>query len=81
MIAFAMVVLDVLGDRAPEMALAERYDSMEAFLLDRPHEAFGVGIRVRRVVRSAHDLDSGLTQLFVNQVRPFRVAIANQYAT
>ena len=81
MIAFAMVVLDVLGDRAPEMALAERYDPIEAFLLDRPHEAFGVGIRVRRLVRSAHDLDSGLTQLFVNQFRPFRVAIANQYAT
>ena len=61
MIALAMVVLDVLGDRAPEMALAERYDPIEAFLLDRPHEAFGVGIRVRRLVRSAHDLESGLT--------------------
>jgi hypothetical protein len=34
MIALAMVVLDVLGDRAPEMALAERYDPIEAFLLD-----------------------------------------------
>ena len=51
MIALAMVVLDVLGDRAPEMALAERYDPIEAFLLDRPHEAFGVGIRVRCLVR------------------------------
>jgi hypothetical protein len=50
MIALAMVVLDVLGDRAPEMALAERDDPIEAFLLDRPHEAFGVGIRVRRLV-------------------------------
>ena len=50
MIALAMAVLDVLGDRAPEMALAQRYDPIEAFLLDRPHEAFG-GIRVRRLVR------------------------------
>jgi len=61
MIPLAMVVLDVFGDRAPEMALAERDDPIEAFLLDRPHETFGVGIRVRRLVRSAHDLDSGLT--------------------
>ena len=45
MIALAMVVLDVLGDRAPEMALAQRYDPIEAFLLDRPHEAFGVALR------------------------------------
>ena len=33
MITLAMVVLDVLGDRAPEMALAERFDPIEAFLL------------------------------------------------
>jgi hypothetical protein len=48
MIALAMVVLDVLGDRAPEMALAKRYDPIEAFLLNRPHETFGVGIGVSR---------------------------------
>lgn len=80
MIALAIVVLDVLGDRAPEMALTERHDPIEAFLLDRAHEAFGVGIRVRRLVLGAHDLDRGFTQLFENPVRPFRVAIANQYA-
>ena len=61
MIALAMVVLDVLGDRAPEMALAEGHDPTEAFLLDRAYEAFGVGVRVRRLRGSAHDLDPDFT--------------------
>ena len=81
MVSLAVVVLDVLPREDAQVALTERDHSIETFLFDRPHEPFGVRIRVRRLVRRAHVLDSGLTQLFVNQFRPFRVAIANQYAT
>jgi hypothetical protein len=38
-IPFAMVVLDVLCQRAPEVPLPERNQSVEAVFLDRPHEA------------------------------------------
>jgi hypothetical protein len=38
MIPFAMIVSQVLRETASEMTVAEGDDSMQAFVLDRPHE-------------------------------------------
>ena len=46
MIAFVMIVRDVLRHGLPEMPLAEQNQAIETFLFDGPHEALGVGIRM-----------------------------------
>jgi hypothetical protein len=57
MIAFGVVVLDKLADDFAQMALAQWDDVPQAFLLDRPNEAFGVGIQVRAVRGQAQEAD------------------------
>src|SRR6476620_6383379 len=54
-IAFAMVVLDELCDRASEVALAHRNDPVETFFFDRPHKTFRVGVRIWCALGSQHD--------------------------
>ena len=51
MIPFAMIVGDKLRDRLSKVAVAERNQAVETFLFDRAHEAFGVGVRIRRPIR------------------------------
>src|SRR5439155_17370651 len=53
-IVLPMVVLDVLGTRPPEMAFAKRDHTIETLFLDRAHEPFSVGIRIRRLIRRLH---------------------------
>ena len=49
----------------PKMVLPEWNDPADAFILDRSDEAFGgVGIRIRRLIRRLHDVDSGIMQAF-----------------
>src|SRR3954447_25062976 len=45
-VALAVVGLDELGDREPEVALTERNELVEALGLEREHEAFCDGIQV-----------------------------------
>ncbi|MEP7309199.1 MAG: hypothetical protein ABJA98_27160 [Acidobacteriota bacterium] len=40
MIALAMVVLDVLRHRVPEVPLSERNQPIQTLFFDRTHEAF-----------------------------------------
>jgi hypothetical protein len=51
MIAFLMIVDDVLGHGLLEVPLAEGNDAIETFLFDGADEALGVGIRIRRPPR------------------------------
>ena len=46
-IPFAMIVLDILRHRVPEVPLPERNHPIETFFLDGPHESLGIRIRVR----------------------------------
>jgi len=46
-VALSVVVVDVLPDRVPKVAFAERYDLVQTLRLDRQYEPFGVGIEVR----------------------------------
>src|SRR5262245_36093131 len=43
MIPLMMIMRDVLGDRPPEVALADRDDPIQALLLDRSHESSSAG--------------------------------------
>ena len=80
MIAFVMIVNDILGDRLPEVALAERNYPIQAFMLDGPDEALSVGIRIRRPPRRLHNSNAFITQQPADVCTPFRIPIANQYA-
>ena len=46
-VSLTMVVLDVLVDDEAQMPLAERDDTMEALLFDRPDEPLGIGVEIR----------------------------------
>ena len=46
-VSLTMVVLDVLVDDEVHMPLAERDDTMEALLFDRPDEPLGRGVEIR----------------------------------
>ena len=48
MIPFVVIVCDEPTDGAPERALAEKYQALDAGLLDGAHEAFCERIQVRR---------------------------------
>jgi hypothetical protein len=45
-IPLVVIVRDVFGDCPSKMPLAERNQPIEALLIDRAHEALGVGIRI-----------------------------------
>jgi hypothetical protein len=57
MIPLVMIVSLELCDGSSKVALADRYDPIETFLFDGSHEAFGVGIRIGRLIRRLHDAD------------------------
>ena len=62
MIPFAVVVLNVLRDGPPEVALPDWNQPVEAFFFDRPHEPFCVHVRIGRALRDEHNLDTGIPQ-------------------
>jgi hypothetical protein len=49
MAPLAKIVFDELRDRASEMVLADRNQSIETLLVDGSHEAFGVRVGIRRL--------------------------------
>ena len=61
-IALTVVVLDELRDRPAEMTFAERDHPVQALVLDRAHKAFGVGIRIGRLIRRLHHADPRFAQ-------------------
>lgn len=58
----AVVVLDVLSDDSPEMALAERNDVVEAFAADAANEALGEGVEVGALGRKPQGFNPGVAQ-------------------
>ena len=81
MIAFVMIMRDVLGHGLLEVPLAERNDAIETFLFDGPDEALSVGICIGRLPRRLHNMDAGIAPASVARPRSTcRVPITNQYA-
>ena len=80
MVAFVMIVRDVLGHGLPKVALAKRNDAIETFPFDGPDEAFSVGIRIRRPPRRLHNPDTAIAQQLTYRRAPLGVPITNHYA-
>ena len=53
---FFVIVVDKLGNDAPQMPFAERNDSIEAFRPYREHEPLGVCVQVRTMRGKSHRL-------------------------
>jgi hypothetical protein len=79
MVSLVMVMRDVLVDRASQVALAEWNQSMQAFELDGPHEAFCMRVTVRSADGRLDNVDSGRAQEREHRAAPFSIAIANQH--
>jgi hypothetical protein len=56
MVSLAVVVRQELRDRSPQMALAQRHQSIEAFTLDRQDEPLGERVEVRASSGQSHHL-------------------------
>ncbi len=79
MIAFAMIMRDVLGHGVPKVPFAKWNDgSRHSCLMDR--RSAQRRIRIRRPRRRLHHTDASLTQQLSDRRAPLRVPIANQYA-
>ena len=79
-IPLLVVVGNELGDRPAEMPVAEWNHPVEALMLDRAHEPFGIGIRIRGLERRLHHADPSLTQARAHGYAPFRVPDTDQHA-
>ena len=80
MIAFAMILRDVLGHGLAEVPLAQWNEAIETFLFDRADEPLSVGICIRRPPRRLHNPDALITQQPAYLSAPFRVPIADEHA-
>ena len=78
MIPLAMIVLDELRDGVPEVPLTDGDDAIETFFLDRPHESFGVGVRVWRALRDQHHADARVSQPTPDIMAAFPIPITDQ---
>ena len=72
MMPFAVIVLDVLRHGPPEMPLPDRNQPVQAFFLDRPDDAFRVGVRIGRALGREHDADSRVPELSSHVAAHFR---------
>jgi hypothetical protein len=80
MVALDVIVRPEFTNQATKMPLAERQDPIQAFLLNRSHEAFCVSIAVRRAGRRPDDANAGRPEYFLHRVGPVRISIADQDA-
>ena len=79
-VSLTMVVLDVLVDEEAQMPLAERDDTMEALLFDRPDEPLGIGVEIRAFRRQPDWLNIATHQDLAKDPRVEGIAVMNQLA-
>ena len=79
-VSLTMVVLDVLVDEEAQMPLAERDDTMEALLFDRPDEPLGRGVEIRAFRRQPDWLNIATHQDLAKDPRVEGIAVMNQLA-
>ncbi len=60
------------------MPFAQRHDAIEALRLDRPDEALGVGVAVRRRRRGPNHPNADRPEQLLYRTAPLRIAIADQ---
>ena len=74
MIPLVMVVIDEFREGPSKMALAQRHQTIETLVFDRPYEPFGVGVRIGRL----HDVHTGFAQQASNIPAPSSVDTQNR---
>src|SRR5262245_33596221 len=74
-VAFDVVMREVLLESATEVAFAEQDHPVEALLLDRAHEALCVGVGVRGLERRSDHPDAGRLQHDPEPEGELRVAV------
>jgi hypothetical protein len=79
-IAFGLIVRDVLVDDLTQVAFAERDDASQALAANRAHEALGVGVQVWGSRRQPHTLDAARCEQRAESVSEQRVAIHDEVA-
>src|ERR1017187_3331819 len=80
MVAFGVIVRQVLTDHMLQGAFAEKNELLHAFRLDGLHEPLRKRIQVRGLRRKFHDRDTGGVQDLVEGLSVFGVASVNQIA-
>src|ERR1017187_7921601 len=80
MIAFGVVMRQVLPDHMLQGAFAEQDELLHAFRLDGLHEPLRKRIQVRGMWRKFHDRDTGGVQNPIEGLGVFGVAVVNQIA-
>jgi hypothetical protein len=70
-----------VGNGAPKLALTERYNAIEALLLDRSYEALRVGVTVWRAERGLHDPHFFPLEELPHGITSLPIAITDQHAT
>jgi hypothetical protein len=73
-------MIDEFCERPPKVTLAQRHDSIEALVFDRPHKPLGIGIRIGRLKRCLHDLHPALAEQAAHLPAPLPIAITEQDA-
>ena len=77
-ISLTLIMLDVLVNDEPQMPLAERDDTMEALLFDRPDEPLGIGVEIRALRRQPDRPHIATCQDLAKDPRVERIAVMNQ---
>jgi hypothetical protein len=77
--ARGVVVADVLGDDALEVAAVEHENVVEALATQRTEEALADGIHVRRAHRGADHTDAGGARERIEGAPELVVAVANRW--
>ena len=77
-VSLTLIMLDVLVNDEPQMPLAERDDTMEALLFDRPDEPLGIGVEIRALRRQPDRPHIATCQDLAKDPRVERIAVMNQ---
>jgi len=73
-----MVVLEVLGEDGPEVALAERDDVVQTVFANAPDEALRVGVQIGRARRQPKDLDARAGEHAAERLRVERIPVDDE---
>ena len=77
-VSLTLIMLGVLVNDEPQMPLAERDDTMEALLFDRPDEPLGIGVEIRALRRQPDRPHIATRQDLATDPRVERIAVMNQ---
>ena len=78
MISLRVVMSRELASSLPKRSFSEEDHSVEALFLDRSDESLGVGVQIRRSMRQADHLNTGVLQQVPERQSELGISIENQ---